>query len=478
MSASLLLQISPVGVVLLAILAFKRPPVQAAILGVLLVLALWVAGWADPLNDAIAWAITKDTSVLFLSMASVIVPGLAFVILVEKLGAPKAIGEWVKDLGWSPSAQVIFVVLGLAPLLESMTGFGVSLIATVPLLMGLFGREIGLRIALCGMVVMPWGTLGLATLIGGLLSGQTGNELGSHSAILSGPVFLVLTGVALWLAGNRSLKAWGVMFAVACIFVGVLYSVSLATGPEIAGVMAGVTVCVIGLLWSYLSTGNLAKWPRQAWPYLLLLGIIIVARLVFLVTHADSAFIVAGESVSWKPLSSPGVALAIVALVMAVAKFGTEGASIGAVELWNRAKKPVLTIFFFLLLSQIMVKAGFLYQTQQSLLSLSDFTLAPMIAFVAGLAGYVTGSNVGGNTLVMPSIQLLVEQSGPWLAAIVNSAAGHGALGSLSILSMIIGLAGASREEEHKLVQFGFVLVVVNITLIAVVSGLVLFIVK
>lgn len=44
MSASLLLQISPVGVVLLAILAFKRPPVQAAILGVLLVLALWVAG--------------------------------------------------------------------------------------------------------------------------------------------------------------------------------------------------------------------------------------------------------------------------------------------------------------------------------------------------------------------------------------------------------------------------------------------------
>lgn len=478
MSASLLLQISPVGVVLLAILAFKRPPVQAAILGVLLVLALWVAGWADPLNDAIAWAITKDTSVLFLSMASVIVPGLAFVILVEKHGAPKAIGEWVKDLGWSPSAQVIFVVLGLAPLLESMTGFGVSLIATVPLLMGLFGREIGLKIALCGMVVMPWGTLGLATLIGGLLSGQTGNELGSHSAILSGPVFLVLTGVALWLAGNRSLKAWGAMFVVACIFVGVLYSVSLATGPEIAGVMAGVTVCVIGLLWSYLSTGNLAKWPRQAWPYLLLLGIIIVARLVFLVTHADSAFIVAGESVSWKPLSSPGVALAIVALVMAVAKFGTEGASIGAVELWNRAKKPVLTIFFFLLLSQIMVKAGFLYQTQQSLLSLSDFTLAPMIAFVAGLAGYVTGSNVGGNTLVMPSIQLLVEQSGPWLAAIVNSAAGHGALGSLSILSMIIGLAGASREEEHKLVQFGFVLVVVNITLIAVVSGLVLFIVK
>ncbi len=399
MSASLLLQISPVGVVLLAILAFKRPPVQAAILGVLLVLALWVAGWADPLNDAIAWAITKDTSVLFLSTASVIVPGLAFVILVEKLGAPKAIGEWVKDLGWSPSAQVIFVVLGLAPLLESMTGFGVSLIATVPLLMGLFGREIGLKIALCGMVVMPWGTLGLATLIGGLLSGQTGNELGSHSAILSGPVFLVLTGVALWLADNRSLKAWGAMFVVACIFAGVLYSVS-----EIAGVMAGVTVCVIGLLWSYLSTGNLAKWPRQAWPYLLLLGLIIAARLVFLVTHADSAFIVAGESVSWKPLSSPGVALAIVALVMAMAKFGKEGASIGAVELWNRAKKPVLTIFFFLLLSQIMVKAGFLYQTQQSLLSLSDFTLAPMIAFVAGLAGYVTGSNVGGNTLVMPSI--------------------------------------------------------------------------
>src|SRR6218665_91729 len=67
--------------------------------------------------------------------------GLAFVMLVERGGAPQAIGAWVKELGWTPAAQIIFIVLGLAPLLESMTGFGVSLIATVPLLIGLFTRQ-------------------------------------------------------------------------------------------------------------------------------------------------------------------------------------------------------------------------------------------------------------------------------------------------------------------------------------------------
>jgi lactate permease len=95
---------------------------------------------------------------------------------------------------------VIFIVLGLAPLLEAMTGFGVSLIATVPLLMGLFSRQAGMKIALAGMVIMPWGTLGLATVIGGLLTHLPANELGSHSALISAPVFLVLAGIALWQA--------------------------------------------------------------------------------------------------------------------------------------------------------------------------------------------------------------------------------------------------------------------------------------
>ncbi|MCY1463481.1 hypothetical protein D9M71_813830 [compost metagenome] len=92
---------------------------------------------------------------------------------------------------------------------------------------------------------------------------------------------------------------------------------------------------------------------------------------------------------------------------------------------------------------------------------------------LAGLAGYVTGSNVGGNTLVMPSIAALSSEHGAWLAAMVNSAAGHGALGSLSILSLITGLAGANRHEENNLIRFAFGLVALNIVIVAA-TGIVL----
>ncbi|VVP57940.1 hypothetical protein PS862_05881 [Pseudomonas fluorescens] len=57
----------------------------------------------------------------------------------------------------------------------------------------------------------------------------------------------------------------------------------------------------------------------------------------------------------------------------------------------------------------------------------------------------------------------------------VNSAAGHGALGSLSIPSLITGLAGANRLEEHNLIRFAFGLVALNIVIVAATGGVLLY---
>jgi lactate permease len=467
--AALLLQISPIGLVIALILLLRRPPVQAALAGVASVLLLWALGAAQPLSAAVSGAIVQDTLILFLSTACVILPGLAFVILVERAGAPQAIGAWVRELGWTPPMQVIFIVLGLAPLLEAMTGFGVSLIATVPLLMGLFNRQVGMQIALAGMVVMPWGTLGLATVIGALLAGVPAQQLGSHSALLSAPVFLCLAGAAMRLAGIRSVPAWLGLGLAALLFSAVLYAVNRWAGPEASGVLAGLTVAAVGLGIAWARRGVLLGWPQAAWPYLALLGVIIASRGVFLLTGWDAAWQVQGQSVAWKPLASPGLALLLVVLLMAA----RQGTGLAWQALYARARFPLATIALFLLLSQVMVKAGFLLEAQRALQALSGVSLAATVSLLAGLAGYVTGSNVGGNSLVMPSIAALHSTHGPWLAAMVNSAAGHGALGSLSILSLIIGLAGATPAEQHRLIRFGFALVLLNIVIVAA-TGVVL----
>ena len=124
---------------------------SAALVALLWLVDAWMARGTAASGAALAAA--RDTGVLFLSTAFVIVPGLGFVILIERMGVNQALSQWVRSLGLGPADQVVFIVLGLAPLLEAMTGFGVSLIATVPLLLSLFERRPALRMALAGMAM-------------------------------------------------------------------------------------------------------------------------------------------------------------------------------------------------------------------------------------------------------------------------------------------------------------------------------------
>jgi lactate permease len=465
-----LVHLSPVLLVMFTLMVLRRPPVQAAIAGTALVVILWLAGAADAWQAGTLIAAGQDTAVLFFSTAFVIVPGMAFVILIERLGVNLVLSRWVQSLGLDRTQQVVFIVLGLAPLLEAMTGFGVSLIATVPLLLSLFERRAALRMALTGMAIMPWGTLGLATVIGASLAHLDAAALASTSALTSSLVFLTLGAVALYLAGVREIKASGVLGIFWLVFVGVLYGASRWLGPEVAGVASGFVVAFSVLLWALLrgrqSTG--LQWPREAWPYLALIVCIVVLKLLSAVTHWENFWLVHGAQVLWKPLASPGVALTLVLIGLLLGSRRSESGDNGLLRgLAARVKRPLLTIFFFLAMSQLMVKAGFLAGLVQMLTGLAPSAVMPLIAGFGALSGYMTGSNVGGNAIFMPAIALLPETSRLLLAAVQNSAAGHAALGSLSIVMLVLGLAKTSAQEEGELVRFGFGLVCLNTLMVA-----------
>jgi lactate permease len=48
-----------------------------------------------------------------------------------------------------------------------------------------------------------------------------------------------------------------------------------------------------------------------------------------------------------------------------------------------------------------------------------------------------------------------------------KSAAGHAALGSLSIVMLVLGLAQTNAQEEGELVRFGFALACLNAAAVA-----------
>jgi lactate permease len=107
----------------------------------------------------------------------------------------------------------------------------------------------------------------------------------------------------------------------------------------------------------------------------------------------------------------------------------------------------------------------------QLLAGLSPSAATSLVALLGALSGYMTGSNVGGNAIFMPAIAMLPESSRLLLAAVQNSAAGHAALGSLSIVMLILGLAKTQAKEESELVRFGFALVCLNTALVALAAG-------
>lgn len=115
----------------------------------------------------------------------------------------------------------------------------------------------------------------------------------------------------------------------------------------------------------------------------------------------------------------------------------------------------------------MMVNAGFLAGLMQLLAGLSPTAATSLVALFGALSGYMTGSNVGGNAIFMPAIAMLPESSRLLLAAVQNSSAGHAALGSLSVVMLILGLAKTQAKEEGELIRFGFMLVCLNTALVA-----------
>lgn len=456
----LLVHLSPIILVLIVIALGRRPPVQAAMAGALLALALWLQGLAVPYSHVVAGHVLQDAGVLFAGVASVMAPGLLLVVLMAQTDANRALCDWVQGLGLHAQGQLVFILLGLGPMLESLTGFGVSWIAVVPLLLALFPRKQAVRMALASMLIMPWGTLGLATVTGAALLNTPADVLARYTALTSAPVFVGLMGVAVWLAGYRHWQALLAVAASSVLFAALLYAAAYWMGAELAGVGAGAAMVALGLVRSDRLT-----WPQAAWPYAVLLACVLGIKLLLWAIGGSGQWALHGAQTAWRPLASPGIPLLLVcAAVLWKRGLPAGGASVLWRAWWQRAWKPLATIFCFLLMSQLMAKAGLLDGLRALLAQANGWALPPLVALLGGVGGYVTGSNVGGNVLMVPA---LLGWEPPVLAAMLNSAVGHAALGSLPMLALLAGLSQLDKAEEQSLNRFALGVVALNMLLVA-----------
>ena len=200
------LALLPCLIVIVSILWLRQSGVVAAAAATRMSCVLWAAGFFLPpiilqLENALI-----DTVILELLVAGIILPGILFIETSYKAGAPDAISDVIKHLGLDTTRTAIVIATGFGVMIESLTGYGVSLLVTVPLLSTQVERKYVIGLALVGMSLMPWGALSVTAHLGAELAGIALDDLTIMILGVSGPIAFVLPVLCLLFVPRPSLR--------------------------------------------------------------------------------------------------------------------------------------------------------------------------------------------------------------------------------------------------------------------------------
>jgi lactate permease len=476
--------IAPLVVVLGAILILRRAAWVSALAGLAVAGLLTVSG-AFPLQEGGAVTGMQTAAILTLGVALVIVPGLWLNEVLRKQGIVDGIAKRVEALPFARERIALVLLLGLVPAVEALTGFGVSLFLAVPVLFRLFDPARAHRLSLLGMNIMPWGTLALATIVGAALSGEEVRALGTATSLTSALVFPIVGLSALvTLGGAAALRRdGGFAAALGFLLAAFLYANNRWLFVETAGVVAGIATASVGIVWCRFARsprGEHGRAPgapgpgtpglgapgpgtsepgifRLALPYVLVMVLIGSSRAVGPVWDwLGDALVLETDRIRFAVLTSPGVALAAAAAAMQALR----PVPVSPAVVLGRARLPVLGVFAFLVLAQLMRETGMIDTIAQALVAFHGPVLYAIVPALGMVAGFATASNVGGNALLMPMQHDIGLAAGSPLlfAAAQNSAAGHVVFTSLPIILLVLAIArdtaGAASAREDELLRF------------------------
>jgi lactate permease len=350
--------------------------------------------------------------------------GLLLYNLLSAGGAIEGVSRFLGRLEPEKETLAVGVVVGVAPFFESVTGFGVAVVISAPILLAAgFSPLRAAVLASWGQCAVPWGALGVGTVIGADLSGMSFGALSDWSALLSLPLFPVYAVAAVALAGGgsgvrrRGIEAvsLGALAGTATLLASV-YAV-----PELSGAAGGLaaTVAFVGLRWRRLSGVPV----RALLPYAFLLALLLAANGLGPVRDLLSRL--------GPVFEGPGLPL-LVSCAFAATLFGLGGSESSSALLatfrqWLPTAGAVLT---FVLAGQVVASSGSAALLASGATAFGGFY--PAVAPVVGaLGGWLTGSNAASNALFMPlQIEAArgLEVSEPLTAATQNVSGSHASL--------------------------------------------------
>lgn len=155
--------------------------------------------------------------------------------------------------------QFLLLALGLAPFVESVSGFGVGTVVVIPMFIALGISTVeAAALGLLGQIAVPWGALAVGIVLGAQLTHLNANQLSAYTALITIPLPVGFGFAALALGGGKRAisRLWpaavlaGLLLVAGEWFFSLL--VSLLVGAELTGVLATLPVIALLALWGHL----------------------------------------------------------------------------------------------------------------------------------------------------------------------------------------------------------------------------------
>lgn len=394
--------------------------------------------------------------------------GLLLYNLLSAGGAVEAVSQFLGELEPEQEGLALVVVIGVAPFFESVTGFGVAVVISAPILLAAgFSPLKAAVLASWGQCAVPWGALGVGTVIGANLSDTSFAALSDWSAFLSLPLFTVYGVASVALAGGRDgIRRRGVEAVLLGLLMGAgTLLTSLFLIPELSGAVGGLTATAAFLALRRQRLSRLDLPVKSLLPYAVLLALLALANgpgpISQVVGKLGTIF------------SGPGLPLflsaAFAALLFGLGARSMGEAVRGTAGQWLPTAGAVLT---FVLAGEVVASSGAAALLASEAATLGDLYLmaAPVIG---SLGGVLTGSNAASNALFMPlQIETAHSLDLPTLltAAIQNVSGSHASLLApqrVVLAATATGLLG----REGEIVRTALPPVVVSVIVLALIGA-------
>jgi lactate permease len=409
-----------VAAVGLVVLRWPAPWAGAASLATAVFGALvWPGLEASGLPEALFGGLGTSVRVLY-----VLFGGLLLYNLLSAGGAVGAVSRFLGRLEPDPVALAAGVVVGVAPFFESVTGFGVAVVISAPILLSAgFTPLRAAVLASWGQCAVPWGALGVGTVIGAHLAGMGLGALSDASAFLSLPLFPVYGVAAVALAGGwAGVRRRGAEAIVLGLVAGSgTLLTSLYLVPELSGAVGGLAGSAVFLARRHSRLGEAPV--RALLPYAFLLALLAAVNGIGVLRSDIEKF---GPA-----FDGPGLPLlvsgAFAALLLGLGGDQVFAATRSTLAQWLPTAGAVLT---FVLAGEVVAGSGAAGLLAGGAEGLGSFfpAVSPVLA---ALGGALTGSNAASNALFMP---LQVEAargldvSTELTAAVQNVAGSHASM--------------------------------------------------